>query len=76
MVQAGKYLSPSIQHRKQLEIKKNKKQKTENRKRSRDEYKWFSSKKPLPDDVLAKLRTIVEDQEALEAEEAAKAAEK
>jgi trimethylamine---corrinoid protein Co-methyltransferase len=31
---------------------------------------------PLPDDVLAKLRTIVEDQEALEAEEAAKAAEK
>jgi hypothetical protein len=31
---------------------------------------------PLPDDVLAKLRTIVEDQEALEVEEAAKAAEK
>jgi hypothetical protein len=31
---------------------------------------------PLPKDVLSKLRSIVEDQEALEAEEAAKAAQK
>jgi len=31
---------------------------------------------PLSQDVLSKLRSIVENQEALEAEEAAKAAEK
>jgi trimethylamine:corrinoid methyltransferase-like protein len=31
---------------------------------------------PLPKEVLSKLRSIVEEQEALEAEEAAKAAKK